>query len=407
MTNDRSPRPDAGPDTNRDSTPSQASFQLGPPEGARVARGGELHIGDPQNFTPDEAPTEVVTSAPDVAPASVESSDATLPEGERDLEELFSTEPPLGLGASVESEAEDRTVWVDEEDWDYSTDSQIETSGNEAPATLNAESSADGGPPGPPIISDAASSSSLPDPESRIASRDREMGLFEHLAELRTRLLYCFLALAVGSSIAWNKSIEFQGWFAAPILKALRESGKPNGMISTQPTGFFTLTLSFSLVAGLILVMPFILFQVWRFIEPALTNSERRYGLVLVPFSSVLFFLGAGLGYSVSPLFFRFFLQFQPDNIAAQWDYFDSVMLMAKMLLAFGIMFQVPVVIIFLSKIGLLTRDLLIEYWRHAIIAIFLVAAILTPTWDPVSLAVCATPPCLLYLLSIWLVKWL
>jgi sec-independent protein translocase protein TatC len=117
--------------------------------------------------------------------------------------------------------------------------------------------------------------------------------------------------------------------------------------------------------------------------------------------------MGAGLGYVVSPLFFKFFLAFQPAGIAANWDYGQSVLLMAKMLLVFGVTFQVPIIVIFLNKLGLLSRNLLIEYWRHAVVVIFAVVAVLTPTWDPVTLAVCATPPCLLYVLSIWLVKWL
>jgi sec-independent protein translocase protein TatC len=198
-----------------------------------------------------------------------------------------------------------------------------------------------------------------------------------------------------------------QEWFAAPIRAVLAAKGPQNQIIGIDPTGFFSLTVQFSLVSALIITAPLLFWQVWLFIEPALTNSERRYSLIVVPFSSALFFMGAALSYLVSPLFFKFFLAFQPDGVAANWDYGQSVVLMAKMLLAFGIMFQVPVIVIFLNKLGLLSRNVLIDYWRHAVIAIFTLAAIVTPTWDPVTLAVCAVPPCLLYMLSIWLVKWL
>ncbi|RYG56266.1 twin-arginine translocase subunit TatC, partial [bacterium] len=153
--------------------------------------------------------------------------------------------------------------------------------------------------------------------------------------------------------------------------------------------------------------MPFILLQVWRFIEPALTNNERKYTLVLVPFSSILFFIGAGMGYWLAPMFFKFFLEFQPTDVEANWDYLQSIVLLAKTLLVFGLAFQVPVITIFLNKSGLVSRNILIQYWRHAVVVIFTIIAVVTPTWDPITMTACAVPPCLLYLLSIWLVKWL
>ena len=237
--------------------------------------------------------------------------------------------------------------------------------------------------------------------------RDQEAGLFEHLTELRSRLLYSVIGVMAVMCLTWNYALPIQGWFSAPITRVLHAHGGRGELISTDPTAFFTLQFQSSLLAALLLAAPWVLFQVWRFVEPALTNSERRYTLVLVPFSSILFFLGAALGYVCSPLFFQFFLQFQPPGVAAQWKYDDSVILMAKMLLIFGLAFQVPIVIIFGNKIGLVSRNLLIEYWRHAVVVIFIVVAVLTPTWDPFTMTACALPPCLLYLLSIWLVKWL
>ncbi|BCM94057.1 Sec-independent protein translocase protein TatC [Abditibacteriota bacterium] len=233
---------------------------------------------------------------------------------------------------------------------------------------------------------------------------DKELGLIEHLAELRSRILYCVVAVSLAMVLTWNKCDEISEWFARPIRQALQGHGKP---ISTDPTGFFTIYLQISLVSALILTMPFLLLQIWRFIEPALTNNERKFTLVLVPFSSVLFFLGAGMGYWLAPMFFKFFLEFQPVGVDANWDYFQSVILLAKTILVFGLAFQVPVVTIFLNKSGLVSRNILIHYWRHAVVVIFTVIAIVTPTWDPITMTACAIPPCLLYLLSIWLVKWL
>ena len=237
--------------------------------------------------------------------------------------------------------------------------------------------------------------------------KDQEQGLFEHLAELRSRLLYAIVGVMAVMMFTWHYALPIQGWFSEPITRVLHANGGKGELISTDPTAFFTLQFQSSLLAALLIAAPWVLFQVWRFVEPALTNSERRYTLVLVPFSSALFFMGATLCYFCSQLFFQFFLQFQPPGVAAQWKYDDSVILMAKMLLIFGLSFQVPIIIIFGNKIGLISRNLLIEYWRHAVVVIFIVVAVLTPTWDPFTMTACALPPCLLYLLSIWLVKWL
>ena len=231
--------------------------------------------------------------------------------------------------------------------------------------------------------------------------------LFSHLAELRARILYSFLAVAVASGITWHFGQTIQTILARPILRSLKASGLTGQLITIEPQEGFYLYFQITLAAAIILAAPVILFQMWRFIEPALTKTERRYSIVLIPFSILLFFSGVALGYVMSPLFFNFFLQFQPPETVANFSYGSSVALLAKMLLVFGACFQVPVVTIFLNKIGIVSRNFLIEYWRHAVVIIFLIVAIITPTWDPLTLIACATPPCLLYVLSIWLVKWL
>ena len=332
--------------------------------------------------SPENAPTEAAPEnlMPRVAP----------PDGER-----------MARGAWSDELDDAETNWDDIE-----AESQVEDSYFPSPEEIQAELNGGAVPPsigGEPV----APSADEPKPDSR----DRELGLIEHLSELRTRMLYCVVAVGLAMCVTWRYGLELQEWFAKPIRQVLVSNsvaGASKGqLISTDPTGFFSIYMQVSLVSALILTMPFLLFQVWRFIEPALTNQERRYGLVLTPFSVVLFFMGAGLGYAVSPLFFQFFIAFQPSGVAANWDYGQSVVLMAKMLLVFGLCFQVPVVTIFLNKIGLLTRNWMIEYWRHVVVVIFTIVAIITPTWDPLTLTVCATPPCLLYGLSIWLVKWL
>lgn len=257
-------------------------------------------------------------------------------------------------------------------------------------------------PPAPPLGVNAGAGGSSGDPNT---PHDRELGLLEHLTELRTRLLWCFAAVGLAMLVTWNRCLEIESWITAPVKTAL--AAKKGIIISNDPTGFFTIYLQISMVSALILTMPFLLFQVWRFIEPALTNNERRYTLVLVPFASVLFFMGVGLGYGMSPMFFSFLLAFQPKDVFANWDLGRVTVFFAQILLIFGLAFQVPVVTIFLNKTGIVSRNILIHYWRHVVVVIFTVVAFVVPTWDPVTMTACAIPPCLLYLLSIWLVKWL
>jgi sec-independent protein translocase protein TatC len=353
--------------------------RVAPPEGQRAARGAYSpetsdEIDDTQ-WTPEDTEDQVWNDEPTV--------DLTKPE--IDANEVTANELTVADVPSIEDS--------------YESPLGLATSSGSGNGGSGDDGS-DGYSSG-----DDDSSSDYYNPTRRPDTpKDVELGLMEHLSELRVRLLRCALILMAGMAVTWNYATPLQAWFAAPINEVIKGFGK---LQILDPTGAFSITVQFSMVSALIITAPLLFWQIWGFIEPALTNTERRYSMVLVPFSSVLFFMGAGLGYAVSPLFFKFFVAFLPTGVAANWDYFQSVVLMAKMLLVFGVMFQVPIVVIFLNKLGVLSRNVLIEYWRHAVVIIFIIVAVLTPTWDPITMTVCATPPCLLYVLSIWLVKWL
>ena len=387
--------------------------RIAAPEGARSARAF------------DGSPLEIEPTADTAFDPSLEIADAAdLPADYRaDLQDSFARDnsshgAPLGITLDKsEPEFDDPThgfgayapeLRAENDEPDPYRNNALEAAGIDALDTLQgeqlfADDGAGGEPPIDNIALAAGGASGRPD-----TPHDQELGLFEHLAELRSRLLYAILGVMAVMCVTWNYSPQLQEWFSAPIRRVLTQNGIKKGeLMLTGAPDAFTVFFQFSLASALLLAAPWVLFQVWRFVEPALTNSERRFTLVLVPFSSLLFFMGAGLGYAVSPLFFQFFLQFQPVGVAAQWRYDDSILLMAKMLLIFGLAFQVPIIIIFGHKIGLISRNLLIEYWRHAVVVIFIIVAVLTPTWDPFTMTACALPPCLLYLLSIWLVKWL
>lgn len=258
----------------------------------------------------------------------------------------------------------------------------------------------------PPNGGDTGSSSGFNEDDNS-PSHDKELDLFGHLAELRARILRCVLAIGLFTVITWNFGAQIQAVFMRPIRAALSQAGPGNEIVVLRPMDGFMLYFQICMISAVLLVMPYILYEMWCFVEPALTRRERRFTMVLVPFSLLLFVAGVTLGYVISPLFFSFFLQFMPPGARATLAVGESSAFLAKMLLVFGICFQVPVVTIFINKIGLVSRNWLIEYWRHVVVVIFIVVSIITPTWDPLTLIACAVPPCLLYGLSLWMVKWL
>ncbi len=235
-----------------------------------------------------------------------------------------------------------------------------------------------------------------PDPN---APKDVELGLFEHLGELRLRILHAVGAVMVAMAVTWSFVPQFQEWLLAPVGDI--------PIVQLDPMAGLTTYIQLSMISGLIISAPYVILQAWLFLVPALTGNEKRYVGFLLPFSIILFFLGCALAYVTSPLFFQFFRAFTPAGVNPQWEYQTIILLLGKTLLVFGVCFQVPIITIFLNKTGIVSRNILIEYWRHVVIVIFVVVSILTPTWDPITLLVCAVPPCLLYALSIWLIKWL
>ncbi|MCS7192593.1 MAG: twin-arginine translocase subunit TatC [Armatimonadetes bacterium] len=238
---------------------------------------------------------------------------------------------------------------------------------------------------------------------------DREMSLWEHLAELRARLLWVILFWAIGTIIAWVYYDKIWWLLVKPIEPALLKYDIPITLQSIfEP---LLLKLQISAAAGLVISFPGILYEVLAFIWPALYPHEKRFALKLLPVSLLLFGVGVFLAYHLIPVAALFMLQMglphmdnpgikiQVLNFARQ--YLWSV---AKITAACGVLFQMPLVIMFLGKLGVISAEGLLRYWRHAIVAIFSLSAIITPTIDPVNMTLLAGPIVGLYFLSILLV---
>lgn len=229
---------------------------------------------------------------------------------------------------------------------------------------------------------------------------DRAMPLTEHLEELRTRLFWSLAAIAIGAVGCY----AFIDPLFALLIAPLHEAGdEPVKVIGTGVAEAFFTKLKVAIIAGIFVSSPAIFFQVWRFVAPGLYEHERRYVLPFVVFATFFFVSGAAFCYElVFPTAFRFFLdQYRASEIEPLLRVSEYLSFTARMLLAFGVTFELPVFTFFFARIGLVTHQQMISYWRYAILGIFIVAAVLTPGPDIASQLLMAAPLLVLYVASI------
>lgn len=257
-------------------------------------------------------------------------------------------------------------------------------------------------------------------------ANDSNMSFLEHLEELRWHIIRSLLAVLVFTIVAFIfPNILFDSIILAPTkegfitnrlfchlgeLTGFKESLCINKnfppLINTRAAGQFTLHISSSLIAGIIVAFPYIFWEFWRFLSPALKSNERRYARGSVFFSSMLFFMGVAFGYWViSPLTINFLggytITHTLDNLIDIRSYITTV---TSVVLAAGVVFELPVLIYFLSKIGLVTPDFLRKYRRHAIVIILALSALITPP-DIFSQFLVGIPLVILYEVGIGISK--
>jgi sec-independent protein translocase protein TatC len=223
------------------------------------------------------------------------------------------------------------------------------------------------------------------------------MSFLEHLEELRKRLLRSVVAVAVAFALSLTYARQILDFFLAPIRPFLGDQ-KPVFLELAEP---FLLYMKVSFLAALFLASPFVLYQVWAFIRPGLYPRERHYALPFVIFATVFFLAGGAFGYYVGfPVACRFLLGvaegFTPALRVSSLFSFES-----KMVLGLGLVFELPTVIYFLARLGLITAGFLWRHFKYAVLIIFVIAAVITPTPDVVTQCVFAGPMILLYLIGI------
>lgn len=225
--------------------------------------------------------------------------------------------------------------------------------------------------------------------------------LTHHLRELRTRLIRILIAIGVGFVACYI----FKDWIFGIITKPLADALPRNShMIYTGLPEAFFIYMKIAFFSSLFLTSPYTLYQIWGFISPGLYPSEKRYVVPFVISSTLLFIAGVLFCYFFAlPPAFTFFVEFSSDFLKPMISFKEYISFSLKMLLAFGICFELPVFVYFLTKIGVVNYKMLARQRRYAILIIFIVAAILTPSPDAFSQILLAVPLIILYELSIYL----
>ncbi len=231
---------------------------------------------------------------------------------------------------------------------------------------------------------------------------DDKQPFLSHLEELRKRLIACAIAMGIGFVVCYAFRERLFLILASPLKGVLQTGDK---LIYTHLLAAFLTYLKTAAVAGVLLAAPYLFYQLWMFIAPGLYQHEKKYVIPFVIYSTLLFVGGALFGYFiVFPLGFRFFLSFNNDYIQALPSINEYFSFAIRLLFCFGIAFELPVVIYFLSKIGIVTPELLRKKRKYAVLLMFVVGAILTPP-DVVSQVMLAAPLILLYEIGIIVAK--
>jgi sec-independent protein translocase protein TatC len=238
-----------------------------------------------------------------------------------------------------------------------------------------------------------------PDEEREAEDGGARMSFLEHLDELRKRLLYSIGAVAVGFLVALLFIGQIFGFIMRPLAATLPPGTK---LIYTEPTEAFLLQLKVAALAGLVMAAPAVLWQLWLFIAPGLYRREKRLALPFVLSASLLFLAGAAFNhYVVFRIAFEFLGGFGTDYMEFLPRIQPVFSLYARMLLAFGLVFQMPVMVFTLTRLGLVNARMLIRNIKYAVLVIFVIAAVVTPTSDVVTQSLMAAPMLVLYLISI------
>ncbi len=230
---------------------------------------------------------------------------------------------------------------------------------------------------------------------------DGRMSLMEHLTELRDRIIKIVLAVAVGMVVAFILYDPIFDILLEPYEQSCDNSISDCNLLANDPLEGFGVRMKLALYGGVFLAMPVILWQLWRFITPGLYSHEKRYAIPFMVSALTLFLLGAGIAYYTLPQALSFLQDIGGDNIANAYSPNKYFTLITYMMLAFGVGFEFPIVLVFAQMIGVLTPATLRKVRRYAIVGICVLVAVITPSGDPISMLALSGPMIVFYEISI------
>jgi sec-independent protein translocase protein TatC len=245
-------------------------------------------------------------------------------------------------------------------------------------------------------------------------AEDGSMTLWEHLEELRGRIVRMAIAFLLGAGVCWFYKERILGWVTRPFVDAYKMGGHASeaALHYGAPTALFISYIRLAALSGLLFALPVILWQIWAFIAPGLYSREKKFAIPFV-ISSILLFIGGGyFGWAIAfPAAFNFLMNFTPDTlpggakIQATIMIGDYIEFVTRMFIAFGAVAELPILALFLTVAGLITHRHLIKFFRYFIVLAFVISAVLTPP-DPLSQILMAVPLIALYGVSI-LISWM
>jgi sec-independent protein translocase protein TatC len=239
---------------------------------------------------------------------------------------------------------------------------------------------------------------------------DYRLSLVEHLEELRDRIIRSVYIICVTWTIGWFAEPQLYTYLDVLMVKAVTAvipKGSEFKEIFTHAPDAFMLKLKLSFMIGLILAFPFLVLQLWAFIMPALKPKEQAPLKKLAPASVILFATGVGFAWEILPSAVRWFASYIEEfpGTSLYQEAGSMVFFVLKMLAAFGVAFQLPLVVYILGELELLTAETLIKYWRQSATAIFIIAMIVTPSQDPMTMLMMAVPLVILFMGSVYVVR--
>jgi sec-independent protein translocase protein TatC len=228
------------------------------------------------------------------------------------------------------------------------------------------------------------------------------MSFFEHLVDLRKRLVNSLIAIGIGVVVGFSIANKFVDFIVKPMLGALHDAHLEEKLIYTSPAGFLNLLITLGIYLGIVMAMPVVLYQIWLFIAPGLYKHERRAVTGFIFSSTALFLTGIAFGYFIMlPYILRFLVSFQGPvrPLISINEYFDLILVV---LLGLGLIFETPILVFFLSLFGIVTPKFLLKNFRYAMLVITIVAAVVTPTPDATTMLVFMAPMILLYFAGVF-----